>query len=456
MKKNNILWAVLPMMAAALMTTACSNDDNVNESPTEQSTVKTIPYSVTVNDGATTRATVDSDNKTLKFAAGDKLYITGTNIKGTLDIQTGMGTASATFSGTLNYTGEGTPPDDTLLRGWLIGSGDKLFTITDGEVKGYTYPATYCADVATAVKEYSYLWNTADVTYASRTFTLEQQTAFLNFEITFEDGTAAGTTLTTVVSNNGSVIATAEVTTKTDTYGNVVAEFVLPFDTGNKLKGATVKMGDKEAISFGGADQTLEGKVYNVKKTQYTPISAATTSDYGKVVCAAGHLHDAKTAVPAGCTAVGILGKVTETGHGLILALKDAAQQYWNTINGWTSVTTYASTTLKVLPDDDARGSLTSYTTLGTTAVSNWAVAQKSDYEAIFTNLGSTTGDDAGTTYNANVNAFITTGVGGTAISGNYWSATKYDGSRAWLFLSEYWFNYDLTFSHSVRPVLAF
>ena len=113
----------------------------------------------------------------------------------------------------------------------------------------------------------------------------------------------------------------------------------------------------------------------------YTLLSAATTSDYGKVVCAAGHLHDAKTAVPDGCTAVGILGKVTETGHGLIIALQDATAQEWNTINDWTSVTSYAGTTLKVLPDDAARGTdLTSYTTLGETAVSNWAVAQKSDY----------------------------------------------------------------------------
>jgi hypothetical protein len=283
MKKNSFLWAVLSMTSALVMT-ACTSEDNTVETPAApQAEAKTIPYSVTVSGGATTRATVDeTDMKTLYFAAGDKLYIRGEKngkyISGALDIQTGMGTASATFSGTLNYTGEGTPPDDTQLRGWLIGTGDKLFTITDGEVKGYTYPATYCADVATAVKEYSYLWNMADVTYASRTFTLEQQTAFLNFVITFDDGTAAGTTLTTVVSNKGSVIATADVTTKTDTYGNVVAEFVLPFDTGDKLKGATVKMGGKEAISFGGADQTLEGKVYNVKRTYAAAYTMAATS----------------------------------------------------------------------------------------------------------------------------------------------------------------------------------
>ena len=63
-----------------------------------------------------------------------------------------------------------------------------------------------------------------------------------------------------------------------------------------------------------------------------------------------------------------------ETGHGLILALKDAPKQTWDTINGWTSTTDFAGTTLKVLRDDAARGAnLTSYTVLGETAVSNWA-----------------------------------------------------------------------------------
>ena len=193
------------------------------------------------------------------------------------------------------------------------------------------------------------------------------------------------------------------------------------------------------------------------------PLSAATAEDVGKVVCAAGHLHPAKTALPTGSTAVGILGKVTETGHGLILALQDATSQQWSTINGWTSVTTYDNTKLRLLPDDTARGSLTSYTTLGSTAVSNWCVAQKSDYEAIFTNLGSTTGGSSGKTYDGNVNAYITTGVGGTALKEHdgvnwywYWSATEYNDVRGWLFKSNYWDLYPKDNWFSVRPVLAF
>ena len=216
---------------------------------------------------------------------------------------------------------------------------------------------------------------------------------------------------------------------------------------------------DSVTLTYNGNLEVMSVKV--VKKAAgpaYPLLSAATTSDLGKVVCADGHLHDAMTAVPASCTAVGILGKVSETGHGLILALKEATNQQWTTINGWTSVTTYASTTLKLLPDDAARGAnLTSHTTLGETAVSNWAVGQKSDYEAIFTNLGSTTGDSGGTTYDANVNAYITTGVGGTAISDKYWSATIHESTiGAWAFDSNNWQQTGKAGSIRVRPVLGF
>ncbi len=211
---------------------------------------------------------------------------------------------------------------------------------------------------------------------------------------------------------------------------------------------------------------TIGGTVYatgiSTSPFEYSPIPATahalSASVVGDVVDTDGNAYtlDATHALPSGVTAVGIVGKVTGTGHGLILALHDATAQTWNTINGWTSVTTYAGTTLKVLPDDAARGSLTSYTTLGATAVSNWAVAQKSDYEAIFQNLGSTTGDSDGKTYDGNVNAYITTGVGGDAIDGSYWSATEYNSSLARYFGGGCWDGGSKSGSNSVRPVLGF
>ena len=285
MKTKNILWAALSMTAALVMT-ACTNDDNTVETPAApQAEVKTIPYSVTVSggDAATTRATVDEDMMTLRFAAGDKLYVfDGSSVvKGVLTLKSGdEGKSSgATFEGSLSYTGD-EPAADHELNAVLVGSKSKLSTITDGGLSAGPYPTTsYCDDVATAVEEWSWLAGTG--TYGEKSFTLSQSTTFLNFEITFEDGTKSGTKLTAVVKQNSTTtFCTADVTTKTED-GKVVAKFVLPLDDGKKLDGATVKMGDKEAISFGGDNQKLLGKVYNVKRTVKTATLLSTiSSDY--------------------------------------------------------------------------------------------------------------------------------------------------------------------------------
>lgn len=335
MKKNSFLWAALSMTAALVMT-ACSNDDNANESPVQQSTVKTIPYSVTVNEGATTRATVESDNKTLKFADGDKLYISGTDIQGVLDIQTGTGTTFSTFSGNLTYSGSGTPASDLSLTATLVSAQQNVGTEVSVDAAGavtVNYPTTsYCGDVATAVQKYSNLTGTS--TYGLKSFSLTQQTAFLNFVITFEDGTTTGTGLSAVVSNNSAAICTANVTTVTD--NGVKAKFVLPVAKGTTLSSANVKFGDKAAISFG-ASQTLDGKVYNVTKTQaaaYTMAAAATSADKGKLICADGHIH--ANGADAACTKsrvakiiyIGTTGHATYS-HGLALALTDEGQMAW-------------------------------------------------------------------------------------------------------------------------------
>ena len=186
--------------------------------------------------------------------------------------------------------------------------------------------------------------------------------------------------------------------------------------------------------------------------------SATAEWDLGAVVCDDGKMYMEKKAVTG--TAVGILGKVTATGHGLILALQDAPKQSWNTINSWDSRTDFADTELKLLPNG-AHGSLTSYfwfvrSVSDLIPVSNWCVAQKDDYSAIFQNLGSTDVNSNGTTYDGNVNAYITTGVGGTAMtSNNYWSATEYDVNFAWNF-GYSWAELGKTNSLNVRPVLGF
>lgn len=99
------------------------------------------------------------------------------------------------------------------------------------------------------------------------------------------------------------------------------------------------------------------------------------------------------------------------------------------------------SVRVRLLPDE-ALGSLTSYIILWPTIsnpiiVSSWCVAQKSDYEAIFQNLGSKVSDKDGYTYDSNVNAYITTGIGGAALHDSYWSATEDASLTAWFFYSD-------------------
>ena len=459
MKTKNMLWAALSMTAALVMT-ACSNDDDANESPVQQSTVKTIPYSVTVNEGAITRATVDSDNKTLKFADGDKLYVTGTNIKGVLDIQTGTGTASATFSGDLTYSGSGTPASDLSLTATLVSAQQTNGSeVTVNSITGavtVNYPSTaYCADVATAVQKYSNLKGTS--TYGANSFSLTQQTAFLNFVITFKDGTATGTTLSAKVSNNSAAICTANVTTVTD--NGVKAKFVLPVAKGTTLSSANVKMGSKAAISFG-ASQTLDGKVYNVTKTHYMMAANATAGDVGKQICTDGHIH-AKNA-DAACTKSRVAkivyvgsnnGEATPYNHGLALALTDAnngTTRQWRTSKtdaGHTKQTSSTFTEESGLQYNATHNSDTypafkyakaNSGTAAPTGCSSWFLASGYQWKQMF--------EDAGL---ANL---------GLQESVSYWSSSEKSTNSAWYFNSSsgVWAYGTKTAAYPVRACLAF
>ena len=205
------------------------------------------------------------------------------------------------------------------------------------------------------------------------------------------------------------------------------------------------------------ADAEEQADIEDKVSGEVRPLSTATASDYGKVVCDKGHLHPAKTAVPDGCTAVGILGKVSSTGHGLILALDDAKERSVDAITSSVWATAhYADTYLKVIPNKNTRGPLPSYTKLGKTPVSNWAVAFKAEYEAIFTNLGSTTGDGNGKTYDSNVNAYITMGVGGKELAGTYWSTSSYSVPWYWAFSDKSWIYIGNSYMQKIRPVLGF
>ncbi len=276
MKMNFIFRAALSFLAAAFVLSSCTKEDNISEGSESTETVSgvTIPYTVTVSREPETRATVDGDMRTLCFAEGDKLYIGGFGVKGVLDIQTGVGeTSGATFSGKLTYTGQGKIPDNFLLLATLVSAQQtvgKEVSVDGKGVVSVNYPRNeYCATLEEAVQRYSLLegWGI----YSMESFSLSQSTAFLNFEMTFEDDTPVGTEISAAVTTNrdNGPICTANVTTREEN-GKVVAKFVLPQAASSALNNASVKLGEGDGVSFGANGKKLEGKVYNVNKVVFS------------------------------------------------------------------------------------------------------------------------------------------------------------------------------------------
>ena len=457
---------------AMLLATACNKNEIANEENTEK---KGFSFPVTVNvtregDDAT-KATYNESTRKLEFSAGDKLFVNGSEstagkFAGMLDYDGASGQFSGTITTHNEYSGTAQAlfaaasseqaillPYGYLTYGYLSITNSGY----DAEVAPPRYDNAFTPSKATAVEQFSHETANYYNSY-SNCFALHPVNAILNFTIT--DLTA--NTEVAVIMKKGDIIYTNKSVT-TDGSGTAIFAIGEPYNT--NLNDYTMTVGGNAITLVSSSKVLAAGKIYNITRSAipYTPLSDATSADQGRVVCVAGHLHNAKTAVPAGCIAVGILGRVTSTGHGLILALQDATSQKWNTINGWSSVESYAGTTLKLLPDDDAaRGSLPSYTELGSTTVSNWCVAQKSDYEAIFINLGSTKIYQGNTTFDDHVNAFITTGVGGSALimsedpNDRYWSATSYSDGNAWYFRSKWWDKGGNDLTCYIRPVLAF
>ena len=459
----------LPIMMAAMMMAACSQEDVTGLADDDSLQPRTWQVSINAGPADGTKAISVGGNN------GQTLY---TNWDANDAVEVVKGGASV---GTLNAdVSEGNSAYATLT-GTLTGT----FAVND-EVTLYYHTATldYTGQVGTIAgvsTNKSYLTATSSVksvdgsggflSMSNAAFSPMQSYLELSFiydsspiSITRLDIWADGGKLVKTKALDGTTTYATEAEPLTITPASATDKLFLALrDENGAANDYHFKATDEngELYIYESSKNLQYGKYYAGAVTLTEPLTLATASAVGKVVCDEGHLHKAKTAVPVGCTAVGILGKVTETGHGLILALNNATGQTWETIDEWTSVTTYAGTTLKKLPNPEARGSLTSYTTLGSIAVSNWCVAQKDDYVAIFENLGSTTaGGNGYKTYDANVNAYITTGVGGTALSGTYWTATKDNDPMSWhyawsfdnnsVLITDYG-NYD-----NVRPVLGF
>ena len=445
-------------IAAMLLVLAACNKIETEIQTTDQAEGITITAQLAPKtNGATTRAVSDGGNKIISVWAVNEhiaiLYTVGSTKKvadATITGVDGSGTA------TISFTVDGGTTNDTPCT--------------------LVYPYSAAKDDHTGVKDPATLLSAQDGTLNAnldvrvgagtiRTttpgldVTTQPEAQFAIFKFTLS-GPSIDATHPLVIKEYASNKTITTVTPASTATSVFVA---MPAAASTTYKFVVITADNKYIKS--GTATIAAGNYYQTTLTMSPryplALSSATAEwDLGAVACEDGYLYMEKKAAPSGKTALGIVGKVTETGHGLILALQDAPSQNWNTINGWPTVTTFADTRLQQLPNE-ALGSLKSYTVLWRSlsdfnTVSSWCVAQKRDYDEIFVNLGSTDVNSNGTTYDGNVNAYITTGVGGTAMtSNNYWSATEYDVNNAWNF-GYGWYELGKGINLSVRPVLGF
>ena len=302
------------VMAAALMIgmTACSNDDNLTEEPTATQGVQvTVSAGLDDGDGNTTRADVDynatAKTRTLKFTAGDRLYVyrriageTIVYLKGilTMDGEPTNGGLSATFSGTIKaynvYRDEIANYDYAALGDVLTGTEATL--LPSGAATGCfdetqfgnneIYQPTYCiASDANALMKTA-LWLTSS--YNGTGYTLTKQYPILNCTV----GTLSPNTDYTVKlrfatsqsnyeANSGIGEYAYTPTVRTDGLGNV--RFAISRKDNNLISDRYWVLqlsGGGQTKDYVIGQKQFAAKVYNLTRDVYLPNPQAGSENY--------------------------------------------------------------------------------------------------------------------------------------------------------------------------------
>ena len=350
MKTKNIFkaLALAMLMPAMLLTTACSNDDDVvnNAANTENTINKGYALPVTVNvtrqGDAATRATYNESTKKLSFSAGDKLLVRGNDnseggagrFAGMLDYDASEGNFSGTIYTENSYSGTADALFTAATANWvgaaLFPNGYDTYEFLSISGSGYntsysmSYNKAIAATKATAVEQFSL--ETAK-TYSSG-FTLSPQNAILNFTITgLTDGAKAVT-----LKNGTKTMFTGSVT---PTSGTAAFALGARLDDPVNLKNVTLTIGGTDIAIISTHKYLEAGKIYNITRSTLTypiALSAVTSSYVGSVVTTDGNLYaTVADATAASRTAVAKIIYVTSTGHGLALALEDEGWVNWST-----------------------------------------------------------------------------------------------------------------------------
>ncbi len=294
MKSRVLLYTALLL---AIFSASCSKEDRYTPEQEPELKENTIAYTVAVKDGTATRASLNGTSYI--FQAEDKLYVTGDggNVHGILNLVSGAGTSSATFSGDLSYPSGDEPSPTLIINATLVSATDKIHDITTnpGFVNATVYPTSVDAIASSlqeAVEWYSDF--TAESEYAKKSFTLHQNSAFLNFTVKYVDlpetilnGTTESKTVAITITNedgsgnpdpvsarSGSMVLKKEAE-------DIVTNFVAAFPDGTSLSEAIITVqvggGTYPERPFYLTNATLAGnKKYNVSRISSSEFAVQT------------------------------------------------------------------------------------------------------------------------------------------------------------------------------------
>ena len=463
MKTKNIFktLAFAMLMPAMMLTTACSNDDDLinNTANTENTINKGYALPVTVNvtrEGGATRATFDGSK--LNFSTGDKLFVEGGSVStgsfaGTLDYVP----ATGKFSGTIYTYKKWTDTADELFTAAIANSGYITATLLPNGYKSYGYlsiynnntyddyvitSATYtlATSKADGVAQFSYEKAT---TYSSG-FALAPQNAILNFTIT---GLAASTNVDVSLTGSGYTITK---TVTTDGSGNATFSAGVEVEANTDLNELSLTVGGNAVTLVNSSTPLAAGKIYNITRSA-APAPAATS------------LSELKTAINGGtdCSSyigweVNSAGAIAESGISgtkigyvayvstsdvdadvsgsriLVIASADAAANTtWGSkgtargltaddLNGYSNTNTLQGYGSEAHPAAYAAWNYSATIPSGGATPAHWFMPTKKQWENMR--------DAKGGTYGAMATAY--------GISGHYWTSTEVNNNNAWRFVT--------------------
>lgn len=303
MKTKNIFktLAFAMMMPAMLLTTACSNEDelanNKNIDNTEAAINKGFSLPVTVNvtrqGDSDMRAVFNDETKKLSFSAGDQLFVSGWysgkagNFTGTLNYDAENENFNGTITTEILYSGTAEDLLDhaNFATGYLLPNGyspyNYLYLVGEGTSSYFDYNKSkaFATSKAAAVEQFS----REAGPYSpgpEKGFTLSPQNAILNFTIT---GLAASTKVTATLSDGGSLTISGDVTPD----GSGTATFAMALVAGIDLSTLSLTVGGTPITLVSSEKLTVAGKIYNINRAApvATSLSELKTAINGGTDC---------------------------------------------------------------------------------------------------------------------------------------------------------------------------